>query len=86
MKLILQIALGVFLGSVTAQFSMELYRNQQAAITKVQLEKIKAEQEKKRQEQVKLLRNILIQNQHSSAVPSKKLTDDVIPVDSNTSD
>lgn len=83
MKLILQIAFGVFLGSVTAQFTMELYHNHQAELAKQQADKLKAEQEKKRQEQVNLLRNILMQNQRGNNAASPKLPDGFVPDDAN---
>ncbi|MBM4207073.1 MAG: hypothetical protein FJ190_03300 [Gammaproteobacteria bacterium] len=86
MKLILQIALGVFLGTAAAQFSLELYHNRQAKVEKAQSEKMKAEQDKKRQDQINQLRSLILQNQHNKIPPAQKAPDEIIPGDTNATD
>ena len=50
MNLILQIALGVFLGTLASQFTMDGWRSHQESIAKAAAEQLRAKQEKVRLE------------------------------------
>ena len=51
MKLTLQIAIGVFLGTLSSQLIIDTWRSNQTNIAKQKEERVRAEQEKVRQEQ-----------------------------------
>ena len=72
MKLILQIALGVFLGTLASQFTIDGWRTRQESITKAAAEQIRIQQEKVRKEQGERIRNLILQNRHGNTTsPSK---------------
>jgi len=60
-KLILQIALGVFLGTLASQLTFDCWRSRQENITKEAAEKLRAEQERARLEQGERIRALLLQ-------------------------
>ncbi|MEI8209812.1 MAG: hypothetical protein D0528_01650 [Methylococcales bacterium] len=62
MKLTLQIALGVFLGTLSSQLIIDTWRSNQTNIAKQKEERVRAEQEKVRQEQGERIRALLLQN------------------------
>ncbi|MDD2660856.1 MAG: hypothetical protein PHY54_14455 [Methylococcales bacterium] len=61
MKLILQIAVGVFLGTLASQFAIDGWRARQEGVAKEAAEKLRAEQEKTRLEQGQRIRSLLLQ-------------------------
>jgi len=61
MKLMLQIALGVFLGSLSSQLTMEAWHAHQEAIARESANKLNLEQEKARLEQGERIRALLLQ-------------------------
>jgi len=62
MKLILQVALGVFLGSLASQFTFDAWRTHQEAIAKEAEEKLLAEEEKASEQQAEKVRALFMQN------------------------
>jgi hypothetical protein len=72
MKLILQITLSVFLGTLAAQFTIDSWRTHRENITKAAAEQLRIQQEKVRQEQGERIRNLILQNrQGNTPTPSK---------------
>lgn len=71
MKLIIQIALGVFLGTITAQLSIDSWRNYQDFLAKEELKKQQAEQEKVRLEQAQRIREMFQQSQKNNPTKNK---------------
>jgi hypothetical protein len=67
-KLILQIALGVFLGALASQFVFDTWHTYQESIAKAVSEKLRAEQEKVRLEQNERIRALFIRG--SQPTPS----------------
>lgn len=61
MKLILQITLGVFLGVLAAQLSLDSWHTYQQGLAQKAAEKLRAEQEKSRLEQSERIRALLLQ-------------------------
>ena len=70
MKLILQITLGVFLGTLAAQFTIDSWRTHQQAIVNKTAEKLRADQEKVRLEQGERIRALLLQGRAGKNSPS----------------
>ncbi len=66
MKLILQIALGVFLGTLTSQLFIDSWHSYQKTIAKETIERNQAEQEKVRSEQGERIRTMLLQGRQSN--------------------
>ncbi len=62
MKLTLQIAIGVFLGTLSSQLLIDAWRSNQINIAKQKEELVRVEQEKVRQEQGDRIRALLLQN------------------------
>jgi hypothetical protein len=82
MKLILQIAFGVFLGTLASQFTMDGWRSYRESITKEVAEQLRAKQEKVRNEQGERIRALLLQGrQNNSHGASKKLPSGFLPDD-----
>lgn len=81
MKLILQIALGVFLGTLASQFAIDNWYARQESITKEATEKLRAEQEKVRLKQGERIRALLLQRRQDNALGTNKLPDDFVPDD-----
>ena len=65
MKLVLQIALGVFLGTLASQFAFDSWRTHQEDIAKETAEKIRAEQKRVRLEQGERIRALLLQGRQA---------------------
>lgn len=74
MKLILQITLGVFLGTLASQLTVDGWRAHKENIAKEAAEKLRAEQEKVRLEQGERIRALLLQGRQGSASTSKPPT------------
>jgi len=75
MKLVLQIALGVFLGTLTSEFTIDSWRIHQQELAKEALEQQRTKQEKVRLEQVEHIRALLRQGrQENSSVENKRPT------------
>ena len=86
MKLIFQITLGVFIGTLASQFTFNGWRTHQEAIAKEATEKLQAEQNKVRAEQGERIRALLMQERNSNAPPAGFVPDDAqaeIPKKSN---
>lgn len=81
MKLILQIAFGVFLGTLAAQIAFDSWRTRQESIAKADMEKLRADQEKVRREQGERIRALLLQGRQSNAAGAKKPPAGFVPDD-----
>jgi hypothetical protein len=84
MKLVLQIALGVFLGSLASILLLDVWQQHKATLLKAETDRVLAEQEIVRENQAKLLSNILQQGRQSN--PAAAITPPVgfIPDDAQT--
>ena len=72
MKLILQIALGVFLGTMTAQLVIDGWHAHKDNLAKLEAAQLRTQQEKIRKEQGERIRNLILQNrQGNTPSPSK---------------
>jgi hypothetical protein len=72
LKLVLQITLGVFLGSLASQFTVDAWHDHKASIAKEMAEKQQVKQEKIRKEQGERIRNLILQNRQGNfPSPSK---------------
>jgi hypothetical protein len=81
MKLILQIALGVFLGTLASQFSFDGWRSHQENIAKEAAEKLRAEQARTRHEQGERIRALLLQGRQGNASNANKPPAGFVPDD-----
>lgn len=81
MKLILQIALGVFLGTLASQLSIDGWHAYQEDITKKATEKLRAEQEKARLKQGERIRALLLQGRQDNTSSANKPRADFVPDD-----
>lgn len=79
MKLVLQIALGVFLGTLISQFAIDGWQTRKEGIAKKAEEKLRAEQERVRLEQSERIRALLMQGRqgHTPKLPTDFVPDDV---------
>ncbi len=80
MKLILQIALGVFLGTLASQLIIDSWHVHQENAAKLEKEKLRIEREKIRTEQGERIRKLLLQNR-KEATPNPKLPPNFVPDD-----
>jgi len=71
-KLILQIAIGVFLGTLASQFTHDGWRAYQEGIAKEAAEKQRAEQERVRREQGERIRALLLQGRQGNTPGASK--------------
>jgi hypothetical protein len=76
MKLILQIALGVFLGTLTSQLIVDSWHSYQKTIAKETIVRDQVEQEKVRSEQVERIRAMLLQGRQSNPSSADFVPDD----------
>lgn len=81
MKLVLQIALGVFLGSLASQFTCDAWRVRQENIAKEAEKKLRAERDRVREQQAEKIRALLQQglqgkNTGSVVIPPGFVPDD----------
>jgi hypothetical protein len=81
MKLILQIALGVFLGTLASQLTIDGWRTRQEGITKAAAEKLHVEQEKVRMEQGERIRALLMQGRRGNTPGASKPPTGFVPDD-----
>jgi DNA-directed RNA polymerase subunit E'/Rpb7 len=81
MKLIFQIALGVFLGSLSSQFVFDSWHRYQENISKQAAEKLQAEQEKVRIEQGERIRAMILQSRQSHTLQNNKAPAGFVPDD-----
>jgi hypothetical protein len=72
MKLILQIALGVFLGTLASQFTMDSWRSHQESKIKEAAEQLRAKQEKVRLEEGERIRALLLQGRQNNSHGANK--------------
>ncbi|MCX7097973.1 MAG: hypothetical protein NTV43_08735 [Methylococcales bacterium] len=84
MKLVLQIALGVFLGTLASQFVMDGWHKHQANIIQAATEQRLAEQEKTRLEQADSIRTLFLKSQQNNksgknTPPAGFIPDDASP-------
>jgi len=76
-KLIVQIALGVFLGTLAAQLTIDAWHTHRENITKAESEQLKIHQEKIRKEQGERIRNLILQNRQGvTPNPTQLLPDE----------
>ncbi len=81
MKLILQIALGVFLGTLASQFTMDGWRSHQESKIKEAAEQLRAKQEKVRLEEGERIRALLLQGRQNNSHDSRKPPAGFVPDD-----
>lgn len=81
MKLILQIALGVFLGTLTSQLTLDGWRSHQEDIAKEAAEKLQAEQESVRIAQGERIRALLLQGRQNNTLGISKPPTGFVPDD-----
>lgn len=62
MKLLLQIVLGVFLGSLASQFTFDAWQTHQENFAKQAEDKIRAEEEKTREEQAQKIHDLIMKS------------------------
>lgn len=84
MKLILQIALGVFLGTLATAVSMELWRLQRESDAKQAAEALRAKQEKARHEQGERIRAMLLRGQSGGEAGQHKPPAGFVPDDAQS--
>ena len=84
MKLVLQIALGVFLGSFLSALLLDAWQEHKAALLKAETDRVLAEQELVRENQAKLLGNILQQGRQSNPAAAITPPTGFIPDDAQT--
>jgi len=80
-KLILQIAFGVFLGTLASQFTIDGWHTRQKSIAKEAEEKLRDEQERVRFEQGERIRALLLQRHQLNAPGAKKPPSGFMPDD-----
>jgi hypothetical protein len=73
-KLTLQIAFGVFLGSLASQLVIDGWHSRQEEIAKADMEKLRADQEKIRREQGERVRALLLKGRGNAAGVKKPPT------------
>lgn len=81
MKLTLQIVLGVFLGTLASQLTLDGWRTYQEGIAKETAEKLQAEQERVRIEQGERIRALLLQGRQGKTPAASKLPNGFVPDD-----
>lgn len=81
MRLILQIALGVFLGTLTAQLTIDRWHAHQEKTRALETEKLRLKQDNIRKEQGELIRNLLLQGRQGGQQNAIKPPPDFIPDD-----
>lgn len=81
MKLILQIALGVFLGTLASQLTIDGWRTYQESIAKEAEEKLRAKQERVRLEQGERVRALLLQGRQGNTPGASKPPAGFVPDD-----
>jgi hypothetical protein len=81
LRLILQIALGVFLGTLGSQLIIDRWRMHQEKITTLETEKLRLKQDNIRKEQGERIRNLLLQGRQGSQQNAIKPPPDFIPDD-----
>jgi len=81
MKLVLQIALGVFLGTIASQLTIDGWRAHQESIAQKATEKLRAEQERARAEQGERIRALLLQSRQGKTLGAGKLPAGFVPDD-----
>lgn len=81
LKLVLQIALGVFLGTLTSQLTIDSWHTHQEGIAKEAAEKLRVEQEKVRLEQGERIRALLLQGRQGNTPGASKPPPGFVPDD-----
>ncbi len=81
MKLTLQIALGVFLGTLASQLTFDGWHTHQEGIAKEAAEKLQAEQERVRLEQGERIRALLMQGRQGNTSGASKPPAGFVPDD-----
>lgn len=81
MKLILQIALGVFLGTLVSQLAIDGWHTHQEDLAKEAAEKLEAEQEQVRLEQGERIRALLLQGRQGKPPAASKPPNGFVPDD-----
>lgn len=81
MKLILQIALGVFLGILASQLTIDSWRTHQENIAEEAEEKLRAEQERVRMKQGERIRALLLQGRQGNTPGASKPPAGFVPDD-----
>lgn len=84
MKLVLQIAFGVFLGTLLSQLIIGSWHTHMEEITKQLAEKNRVEQEKVRLEQGERIRALLLQGRQKNSADSNKAPAGFIPDDAKS--
>jgi hypothetical protein len=80
-KLTLQIALGVFIGTLASRLIIDSWHTHQENRAQLETEKLRIEREKVRKDQGERIRKLLLENRQSNPPNPKKLPDDFVPDD-----
>lgn len=81
MKLVLQIAIGVFLGTLASQLAFDAWQSRQARIANEVSDKLRTEQERIRQELSERIRTLLTHGRQGSAAAPNSPPPGVAPDD-----
>lgn len=81
MRLILQIALGAFLGTLASQLTIDSWHAHQEGMAKEAAEKLRVEQEKVRMEQGERIRALLMQGRQGNTPGGSKPPTGFVPDD-----
>ncbi len=84
MKLVLQIAFGVFFGSLASALLLDVWQQHKAELLKAETDKVLVEQEIVRENQAKLLSSILQQSRQSNPATAITPPAGFIPDDAQT--
>jgi DNA-directed RNA polymerase subunit E'/Rpb7 len=84
MKLIIQITIGVFLGTLASQFVMDSWHQHQENINKTASEKLQAEQDKVRLEKGERIRAMILQSRQGNSSSTNKAPSGFVPDDAQT--
>lgn len=76
MKLILQIVLGVFFGTLSSQLTLHGWHTHQQTMAKAAADKLRTEQERVRLEQGERIRSLLLQGRKGNTPPAGFAPDD----------
>ena len=76
MKLVLQIALGVFFGTLTSQLTVDSWHTHQQTLAKTAADKFRSDQERIRIEQGERIRSLLLQGRKGNTPSAGFVPDD----------
>lgn len=81
MKLVMQIALGVFIGSIASQLTLDNWHDYKASKIQAVAEALKAQQEQARKAQGDRIRELILNSRHRKPESGQKPPIDFVPDD-----